>query len=93
MITFGFIVIILVKSQRHKENKYLSGKTKALDPTKFEEDFNASSLPSILSLDGVVDAVAAYNHCILDLCDRDAPIVTTLSASIQSPHGSMRTLS
>ena len=35
-----------------------------------------SSLPSILSLDCVVDTVAAYNQGILDLFDRHAPIVT-----------------
>ena len=57
-------------------------KMKALSATKFE-DFNASFLPSILSLDDVVDAVAGYNHGISDLFDRYAPIVTK-----NSPHPS-----
>ena len=45
-----------------------------------------SSLPSILSLDHVVYAVAAYNHGISDLFDRHAPIVTkTVSNHPETP--------
>ena len=45
-----------------------------------------SSLPSIISLDHVVDAVAAYNHGILNLFDRHAPIVTqTVSIDPEIP--------
>jgi hypothetical protein len=61
-------------------------KTKALDATKFEEDFKASSLPSIVSLDSVADAVTEYNHGLSNLFDRHAPIVTkTVSVHPETP--------
>ena len=45
-----------------------------------------SSLPSIISLDHVVDAATAYNHGISDLFDKHAPIATkTVSIHPKTP--------